>query len=46
VAEQNAALLRGLLQPARTYDALIGGGDTSTSAAPGRKRQLRGSLSQ
>lgn len=46
VAEQNAALLRGLLQPSRTYDALIGGGDTSTSAAPGTKRQLRGSLSQ
>lgn len=44
VAEQNAALLRGLVQPARTYDALIGGNDTSSSAAPGTKRQLRGTL--
>jgi len=46
VAEQNAALLRGLVQPARTYDALIGGGNTSTSTAPGTKRQLRGTLNQ
>ncbi|MGE6698942.1 tetratricopeptide repeat protein [Hyphomonas sp. NPDC076900] len=46
VAEQNAALLRGLVQPARTYDALIGGGNTSTSATPGTKRQLRGTLNQ
>lgn len=46
VAEQNAALLRGLVQPARTYDALIGGGNTSTSTAPGSKRQLRGTLNQ
>lgn len=44
VAEQNAALLRGLVQPARTYDALIGGGNTSTTTAPGGKRQLRGTL--
>ena len=44
VAEQNAALLRGLVQPSRTYDALIGGNDTSSAAAPGTKRQLRGTL--
>lgn len=46
VAEQNAALLRGLVQPARSYEALVGGSDTSSTAAPGTKRQLRGSLSQ
>lgn len=46
VAEQNAALLRGLVQPARTYDALIGGSDTSSTATPGSKRQLRGTLGQ
>ncbi len=44
VAEQNAALLRGLVQPTRSYDALIGNTDTSASAAPGTKRQLRGTL--
>ena len=44
VAEQNAALLRGLVQPTRSYDALIGNADTSSSAAPGTKRQLRGTL--
>lgn len=46
VAAENAALLRRMLQPARTYDALIGSGDTSSTAAPGAKRQLRGTLSQ
>jgi len=44
VAEQNAALLRGLVQPTRSYDALIGSSDTSPAAAPGTKRQLRGTL--
>lgn len=44
VAEQNAALLRRLVQPSRSYDALIRGSDTSSTATPGTKRQLRGTL--
>lgn len=43
VAEQNANLLRGLVQPARSYDALMNT-DTSAAASPGSKRRLRGSL--
>ncbi|PKP82129.1 MAG: hypothetical protein CVT79_07520 [Alphaproteobacteria bacterium HGW-Alphaproteobacteria-18] len=44
VAEQNAALLRGLVQPARSYDALKGNSDTTGTTSPGAKRQLRGTL--
>lgn len=46
VAEQNAELLRGLVQPTRSYEALVGTSDTSAAASPGSKRQLRGSLNQ
>lgn len=43
VAEQNADLLRGLVQPARSYDSLMNT-DTSPAATPGTKRRLRGSI--
>lgn len=43
VAAQNADLLRGLVQPARSYEALMQP-DTSASTAPGTKRRLRGAV--